>query len=517
MTLPERFKALFEGSDVAHGQTTVGRTKRSGKAEAKSFVVREPLTIEKVENHLRGGQGIGSIPIDTSNKCRFGAIDIDDYDLNLNDVVRRVNESKAPLVVCRSKSGGAHLFLFLNTYEQAALVREYLIELSSSLGFAGREIFPKQDTILVDRGDVGNFINLPYFDAENTMRYGLDDRGEALPLEEFLTRAESKRCNLADLEVHTLRNQEEALDLKDYPPCIRRIIAAGGFANNRNISLFHSAVAIRKDRPDDWKEGLEEFNARYMQPPLPAIEVSTIQKQHERKPDYGFKCQDSPMKDYCDRELCRQAKYGIGGAGGETFPEINGLTILLSDPRVYYVNVDGKRIELTTSQLNNPRDFQVKCLYDLRFRPPLLKESDWNQLVNKLLKEAVEVPVAEELTIVGQFRDLLRQYCTSRTRAMAPEEVALGKPWTDGGFHYFKIAGLEHFLHKRDFQHFNRAQIQEQIKEIMGTDNCNKHLRVVRDGKPTTDRVWFVPEFETTEVDLELENDDAESEKAIPF
>jgi len=499
MTLPERFKALFEGSDVAHGQTTVGRTKRSGKAEAKSFVVREPLTIEKVENHLRGGQGIGSIPIDTSNKCRFGAIDIDDYDLNLNDVVRRVNESKAPLVVCRSKSGGAHLFLFLNRYEEAALVREYLIELSSSLGFAGREIFPKQDTILVDRGDVGNFINLPYFDAESTMRYGLDESGEALSLEEFIELAEGKRCNLADLEVHALRNQEEAHDIKDYPPCIRRIIASGGFSANRNISLFHSAVAIRKDRPDDWKEGLEEFNARYMQPPLPALEVSTIQKQHERKPDYGFKCQDSPMKDYCDRELCRQAKYGIGGAGGET-----------------YVNVDGQRIELNTSQLNNPREFQVKCLYDLRIRPPLMKEPDWNQLVNRLLKEAVEVPVAEELTIVGQFQDLLRQFCTSRTQATAAEEVSMGKPWTEGGLHYFKIAGLEHFLHKRDFTHFNRAQIQEQIKEINGSDNCNKHLRIKRDGKSTTVRVWYVPEFEAEDENLTLENEDAQ-EETIPF
>ena len=516
MTLPERFKALFEGSDVAHGQTTVGRTKRSGKAEAKSFVVREPLTIEKVEQHLRGGQGIGSIPIDTNNKCRFGAIDIDDYDLNLNDVVRRVKESKAPLVLCRSKSGGAHLFLFLNRYEDAALVREYLIELSSSLGFAGREIFPKQDTILVERGDVGNFINLPYFDAEQTMRYGLDDKGEALSLEEFLDLAESKRCNLADLEVHALRNQEEAHDIKDYPPCIRRIIASGGFSVNRKISMFHSAVAIRKDRPDDWKEGLEEFNARYMQPPLPALEVSTIQKQHERKPDYGFKCQDSPMKDYCDRELCRQAKFGIGGAGGETFPEINGLTIMLSDPRVYYVNVDGQRIELNTSQLNNPRDFQVKCLYDLRMRPPLMKESDWNQLVNRLLKEAVEVPVAEELTIVGQFQDLLRQFCTSRTQATAAEEVSMGKPWTENGLHYFKIAGLEHFLHKRDFTHFNRAQIQEQIKEINGSDNCNKHLRITRDGKGTTVRVWFVPEFEADEEDLTLENDNAE-EETVPF
>ena len=515
MTLPERFKALFEGSNVAHGQTTVGRTKRGGKAEAKSFVVREPLTIEKVEGHLNGGQGIGAIPINTSNMCRFGAIDIDDYDLDLNDVVRRVRDSKAPLVLCRSKSGGAHLFLFLSAFEEAVLVREYLTELASALGFAGREIFPKQDTILVDRGDVGNFINLPYHNAESTMRYALDDQGEALSLEEFLDLAESRRCNLSDLEVHTLRSQEEGQDLKDYPPCIRRIIAAGGFSANRNISLFHAAVSLRKDRPDDWKDGLEEFNTRYMVPPLPALEVSTIQKQHERKPDYGFKCNDSPMKDYCDRELCRQAKFGIGGAGGETMPEINGLTILLADPRVYYVNVDGKRIELNTEQLNNPRAFQTKCLYDLRMRPPLMKENDWGQLVNRLLKEAVEVPVAEELTFTGQFRDLLKSYCLSRSRATSVSEVDANKCWTDGGYHYFRIAGLEAYLIRRDFHQFTRVQIQEQIKELVGTDNCMKHLRIKRDGKPTTVRVWFVPEFEGGEFDTEMENENEQED--VPF
>jgi hypothetical protein len=519
LSLPERFMALFEGSDVAHGQTTVGRTKRDGKAEAKSFVVREPLTVERIDSHLRGGQGIGSIPINTSNRCRFGAIDVDDYDLSLPDVVRRVREIKAPLVVCRSKSGGAHLFLFLNRFEEAVLVRDYLTELASALGFAGREIFPKQDTILVDRGDVGNFINLPYHNAESTMRYGLSEQATALSLEEFLDFAEARRCNLADLEHHTLRQQAPGQDLRDYPPCMRRIIANGGFSVNRNISLFHSVVALRKERPDDWKEAVEEFNARFMRPPLPALEVSTIQRQHERKADYGFKCNDSPMRDYCDKELCRQARYGIGGEGGNAFPELTGLTVMLADPRVYYLNVDGKRLELSTSQLNNPREFQLKCLNDLRLRPPVPKEADWNKLVNKLLKESVEVDVPAELTFSGQFLELLEEYCTSRARATGPEEVNLGRPWTHNGYHHFKMAGLEAFLIKRGFTSFNRAQIQEQLRTLTGIEDCNKHLRINAGGKASTVRVWFVPQFESKETftEEEIHSGSEKDEKAIPF
>ncbi len=46
MTTEKRLLEVFRGSGVAHGRTTVGRTGRNGKAEAKSKVVREPLTEE---------------------------------------------------------------------------------------------------------------------------------------------------------------------------------------------------------------------------------------------------------------------------------------------------------------------------------------------------------------------------------------------------------------------------------------------------------------------------------------
>ena len=35
MSLTDRFKAAFRGSDLAHGQTTIGKTRRNGKTDAK--------------------------------------------------------------------------------------------------------------------------------------------------------------------------------------------------------------------------------------------------------------------------------------------------------------------------------------------------------------------------------------------------------------------------------------------------------------------------------------------------
>ena len=51
--------------------------------------------------------------------------------------------------------------------------RDKAAEISSALGHGRCEIFPKQEQILVERGDVGNFINLPYFDSEQTLRYAI--------------------------------------------------------------------------------------------------------------------------------------------------------------------------------------------------------------------------------------------------------------------------------------------------------------------------------------------------------
>ena len=65
-------------------------------------------------------------------------------------------------------------------------MREYLVEMAVALGHSGCEIFPKQDIILAERGDVGNFINLPYFNADLPQRYCFNEKVEAMEIEDFL-------------------------------------------------------------------------------------------------------------------------------------------------------------------------------------------------------------------------------------------------------------------------------------------------------------------------------------------
>lgn len=510
-TLSSRFVAAFEGSDLAYGQSTVGRVGKGGKVEAKSFVIRGPLTEALVADHFKGGQGVGAIPISSGNQCKFGVIDIDEYDLDHRKLLRLLESLNLPLITCRSKSGGAHLYLFLDTWYEAALVREYLAEIASTLGFAGREIFPKQDKLLVDRGDVGNFINLPYFKADQTVRYAFNADGSAMSLEEFLDKVERTRVPLAAVNhLGTAVSQE---DLKDYPPCLERLASQGGITGTRNICMFNFAVAAKKQMPDAWRERLEQLNGAHCSPPLGSSEMLTLQKQHEKK-TYGFQCTQHPLVDFCDKALCRTRKFGIGGDAPPDLPNLSGLTIVLSDPRIYFLDVSGRRLELTLDQLISPQGFQRECVRQLEIAPTLPSPKQWSATINALLSNATHIEVPPELTSAGHFEDLLKEFCTSRVRAMSPEEVVMGKPWTDSGRTMFRIDGLMEFLKQKDFTAYTKPQVQEQLKRLNDGGESTSHLPLKKsDGKRTTLRVWGVPAFEVVEADMGYKD----VETGLPF
>ena len=173
MNLTEELLLAFEGFSGAHGQTEVSNQRMNGKQKAKSFIVRQPLTLELMQGHIDGRKGVGAIPINENNQCKFGALDIDEYPLDHKQLVDKLDKLKVPCIVCRSKSGGAHIFFFFTKWMEAADFRDKAAEIAAALGHGRCEIFPKQEQVLVERGDVGNFINLPYFDAERTLRFAI--------------------------------------------------------------------------------------------------------------------------------------------------------------------------------------------------------------------------------------------------------------------------------------------------------------------------------------------------------
>jgi hypothetical protein len=137
----QRMMELFAGHPDAHG--THGEPVKDGlkwdiKSTAKT--IRRPVTLRLWQDHLSGKRPLGVITIGPDGTCKWGSIDVDQYDVSLLEIIARVEWHKLPLVPCRSKSGGLHLFLFVTEWHSAAVVQAALRAMAAKLGLGGCEI-----------------------------------------------------------------------------------------------------------------------------------------------------------------------------------------------------------------------------------------------------------------------------------------------------------------------------------------------------------------------------------------
>ena len=125
----DKFINIFEGLKRAHGCTYINSVPKNGvKLKTKSFVKREIVTRQHFEDHLNGIEPtLGIIPINEEDLCKWGCIDIDSYaGFDHKKLLNKIHTLELPLVVCRSKSGGAHIFLFIKEYVEVKIVRDKL-------------------------------------------------------------------------------------------------------------------------------------------------------------------------------------------------------------------------------------------------------------------------------------------------------------------------------------------------------------------------------------------------------
>ena len=136
--------------------------------------------------------------------------------------------------------------------------------------------------------------------------------------------------------------------------------------------------------------------------------------------------------------------------------------------------------------------------------PPIMKSADWQAYINSLLQDATILEVPKELTLRGQFEELLETYCTSRIRARSPQEMMLGKPWSENDMTMFTLKGLMDFLSNRGFKELKRPQIQQRLKDLNGGHECNSFYKFKDEdtGKWKNIRVWHVPQFDNNEIEL---------------
>ena len=257
-----KFREIFTGLERARGVTYVDKKGADGeKIKGKSFVQREPVTEKMWQDHLNGIEpSLGIIPINDDNKCKWGCIDIDSYaGFDHPKLINKIKLLNLPLIVFRSKSGGAHVVCFTTVPVEAKLMRDKLLSVSAVLGYGGSEVFPKQIE-LKSKDDTGNFLNLPYFNCTNTTRYAFLENGQAASIDGFFGLYERNKLTPEQLENLKIKRPES--EFSDGPPCIESL-TQNKLDDGRDRVLYQYIQYAKRKWPESWQGKINAFNYIY--------------------------------------------------------------------------------------------------------------------------------------------------------------------------------------------------------------------------------------------------------------
>lgn len=489
------FASLFNGYEKAFGKFLINNINENVKKSGIAKTLARSIEKKDWLDHLQGREGLGVIPIRHDNTVFFAAIDIDDYSLNIPDLLDKVKE--LPVVPCRSKSGGLHLYFFFLEPTPARLVVEELRSVVIRLNIKA-EIFPKQ-TYRYNEKDIGNWINLPYFNAEETGRYALSIKGEKLDLKQFIEYAATQKTTIENLRSALNKHTSAESKFFEAPPCLQHLYATGGFPEgSRNNGLVNLSIYLKKRFPESYEEKLRDYS-KLMYPnnldawnKIPIKEFNTVLNS-VKKADYNYMCKEAPICNYCDREKCKTRKFGISTKNvidSEEFKvTINSITKLEGDPIMWALNIDNERIMCSTEQLYSQGDFRKLCLERLHKLPAFLSRAAWEDMINQKLTTVEVIMPPEEVTEGYQLRELIVKFCTGGVQAKSWEEIAQGKPYRENGSFYFNPIDLERYLNLYKFKYESRRKLWFMFEAIGGT-GLRKRVKGTHDR-----RLWVFSDY----------------------
>jgi hypothetical protein len=349
------------------------------------------------------------------------------------------------MILFRSKSGGAHVFLFAKEFVAASLMRERLKKIASTLGYAKAEIFPKQDYIRADRGDTGSFLNVPYHGNNKSVRFAFDDNGEALKIEEFFKLYDKYSLTekeLVNLKISETDNTDDFL--KGAPPCLQTILKDGMPEGGRNDMMYNIGVYLKKRFPNEWEAKMYIYNEKYMKPPLKHTEM-TKSIESVGKKDYLYKCKQDPIVSFCNSKVCSKREFGVGD--NVPPPEITGISKYPSDPPLYFVNIDGLSVEVDDITLHDPEKFSVACMNQIS-KPMLpLGKIIWRKQLVKLFEKLQMLDAPDSSKIDVQIKDLLADFI-NKAPGKKIDDLKRGLPFTEDGITYFKFKDFWKYIQR---------------------------------------------------------------------
>jgi hypothetical protein len=472
-----RFMAVFSGLNRAYGRYLNGQARTILKPVGKELYIK----------HLEGKQGLGIVPVNDKNMCIFGAIDIDNNGVNHVELEKKVIEYDIPLVVCRSKSGGAHLYSFQPLPGVPASVMQMnLSSYASRLGYGNSEIFPKQ-TRLRD-GEAGNWINLPYYNSSERVAV---INGENAELTGFLDLVDSMKSMEITLDGNGTGKSAES------PPCLVWAMENGIPISHRNETLFNMAIFLKRAHPADWEDRLVKINMERCDQPLPRKELEKIIKSVDKK-DYRYRCTDPLIAEHCDRLKCAQIQFGIGTMPNSFDNLMMGRIIkVMTDPPHWIVDLNGKDTRLTTEEL---MDYQVirkrgMELHNLIW--PFMKREEWAQILKSKMKDVKELEAPEDASKYGDLYDMLREFMSLGLRNVDRGAMTRGIPCltelNGAKVIAFRSQDFVSFLKKKRFRPIQNPDMWMALRQV----GCD-HTKVKVEDRAV--QVWYSPYDGTMDV-----------------
>ena len=433
-----RYAKIFVPYTHKFGTFEIAPGQLSGKQAGKARTVAGPLLPSHYTKHLNGINGLGLIPLqDDHESAQFGCIDVDKYPMNFAALEKDCKQ--LPVTITKSKSGGAHIWLFTGEPVPAILIQDNLKNWAAALGFGKSEIFPKQIKRL-SADDSGNWINLPYYGKSRVAFFD----GKEQSLEAFLDYAESRLMNRLTLEAF-IKEEEGKEIFHDGPPCLATIIHKGLGPGTRNMVMLNVGSYYKKKDPGNFLTNLLAFNAKYLPDPLPENEIhTTIAKSLQRK-TYPYQCNQEPLCSACNRSLCLKRDFGVGGGADELEVVLTGLTKVNTDPPCWFINIDGVRVELpdinALIKQESFRSLTAECINKLF---STIKRSAWEKIVRELLEtvEILEAPF--DSSAKGQLADDISEFFSQSGSDEGMSVIGNRLPYIDRKARrvYFKASDL---------------------------------------------------------------------------
>ena len=478
--MDKRYIKYFDGYREAYGLADFEHEEAKVDPESgkKRPVYRwnfEPLTEEIYNSHVEGKISIGIQPCNTDKEARLGVIDIDpkDYaDFDKKFFIDKVQEFDLPLIPVESKSGGLHLWIFINEFMSAKDIVSFLTNLLPLFKLKpNTEIFPKQTELTRDEstGKIGpgQFINLPYYGGE---RKGLNVDGTSFTLENFLQLIEANTVSKDDLQQIT-----EGIDKKIYegvngdfidgPPCMAVLSKLSKEKNfdGKDRFMYNYHVLVKMKYPDTWEDKVKNAPVKYFE------EIHgnawTDQKLKAKikswaKTEKGYTCNQDPLFEHCKKGICVKKKFGVLSGSKGSYPGLTNLRkIEIFEEPEYEFDVtkpDGigkatvhcKSIE----HLNDQRKRRNAIAKAAGFLPPLIKGDAEQTVMDELYKTQTTVSPPIGTSPKEKLHDVLHTKING-PKATTDAAFKTGSVLIEEGYAYFKFDKFYDRLKAKDWKY----------------------------------------------------------------